>query len=533
MRNRQRTTARGVPREVLEMASVEVLDKGHSVRAVAKTFEICHVTLQRYIRKVKELKETGSMDTSSIHVGYRSHKQVFQPIQEAELLAYLTEVSGVHCGLSSIEVRRFAFQLAKHNQLKYPEAWDVKEMAGKDWFTSFMKRNPMFPIKNSPATGQAIGFNRENVSNFFKNLATVLQCENLEAKDVWNVDETGITTGQAPEEMASTEDGEQTEGAAMGSRGALVTMAVAVNALGNSVPPHLVFPTKTFYRHFIRDAPTGSIGSANGCGRMQEAEFLVFLHHFVKHTRASVSGKVLLLLDNNSTHMSAEAMDYCDANGVVLLAFPPHCSHKLQPLVRGVFGPFRKHLHTAMDCWMKTHPGMTSNIYDLPGLIAQALPISITPRNITSGFRCTGIWPFNSNIFSDEDFAPSSVADLPDLTTYDAATANSDAADPAVTTLQLPSLPSTSTGACSPFRVVELRTAAARCRHRESAAAPVGTPVNPAREEEAEREKEGQAEPKAKGLAQVKSEAEEDTDLTSEGDSNCLFCDDYYLTTVV
>ncbi|KAJ8375858.1 hypothetical protein SKAU_G00064380 [Synaphobranchus kaupii] len=44
----------------------------------------------------------------------------------------------------------------------------------------------------------------------------------------------------------------------------------------------------------------------------------------------------------------------------------------------------------------------------------KALPQAATPRNITSGFKCTGIWPMNPAIFSLEDFAPSFVTDRPE-----------------------------------------------------------------------------------------------------------------------
>src|SRR6218665_139839 len=52
-------------------------------------------------------------------------------------------------------------------------------------------------------------------------------------------------------------------------------------------------------------------------------------------------------------------------------------------------------------------------IYDIPGLVSEALPKSVTPSNIMSGFRACGICPFNPDIFSEFDFAPSVPTDRP------------------------------------------------------------------------------------------------------------------------
>ena len=49
--------------------------------------------------------------------------------------------------------------------------------------------------------------------------------------------------------------------------------------------------------------------------------------------------------------------------------------------------------------------------YDVPQLVNQAQLTAIVPRNVLSGFEHTGNWPYNPNIFTDADFAPSSVTD--------------------------------------------------------------------------------------------------------------------------
>ena len=62
---------------------------------------------------------------------------------------------------------------------------------------------------------------------------------------------------------------------------------------------------------------------------------------------------------------------------------------------------------------MRTHPGRTVSIYEVAELVKQAFMPAMTPTNITSGFRATGIFPFNRSIFPDEDYAPSMVTDRP------------------------------------------------------------------------------------------------------------------------
>ena len=50
-------------------------------------------------------------------------------------------------------------------------------------------------------------------------------------------------------------------------------------------------------------------------------------------------------------------------------------------------------------------------IYDLPALVAIAYAKAVTPSNIQAGFKSTGIYPFNSQIFSHSDFLPGYVTD--------------------------------------------------------------------------------------------------------------------------
>ncbi|KAK1889375.1 Transmembrane channel-like protein 4 [Dissostichus eleginoides] len=97
---RKRKTDRGVPLPLLQRASNEV-QEGKSVRAVAKSHDICHVTMYRFHKKRLRLESQGSK--SPQRVGYWTQK-VFSTEQEMLLRDYLMEAADLYYGLSSKEV---------------------------------------------------------------------------------------------------------------------------------------------------------------------------------------------------------------------------------------------------------------------------------------------------------------------------------------------------------------------------------------------------------------------------------------------
>lgn len=199
-------------------------------------------------------------------------------------------------------------------------------------------------------------------------------------------------------------------------RGTLVTVSAAVSGGGNSVPPFFVFPRVHFKDHFIRDGPFVCKGGSNPSGWMTEDLFVAFLKHFHNHVKSTKEKPCLLLLDNHSSHLSIEGLNFAKDNGIIMLSFPPHCTHRLQPLDRSVYGPLKKYVNSAMDQWMINHPGQHMTIYEIPGIISQAFPLATTPSNIPAGFKACGICPFNRDIFQEHDFMPSSVTDRPLIT---------------------------------------------------------------------------------------------------------------------
>ncbi|KAG5859611.1 hypothetical protein JTB14_033738 [Gonioctena quinquepunctata] len=124
--------------------------------------------------------------------------------------------------------------------------------------------------------------------------------------------------------------------------------------------------------------------SLRRAAEMHEGNLMSLLRYFRKRYEAGASydkGRISMGAGQNSPVFKE--------NGITLMSFPPHGSHKLQPLDRSVFGPFKKAINTACDGWMQSHPGKKMSIHDIPGIIKTAMSQAFTQANIQAGFSKT------------------------------------------------------------------------------------------------------------------------------------------------
>ena len=389
VRNYIKKTKRAeTPRYLVEIGVNEIIFLGRSIRSVAMEIGIDNTTLGRYV------KQAQVMGSRELNIGYKPNRQVFSAEQETVLQDYLVRAANIYFGLSPRNVRELAYECAIEFGLEMPDQWSRDHCAGPDWFSGFLKRNPSLSIRTPEPTSlsRATSFNRSNVDRFFEQLKTVLDRDNIMPYDIWNCDETGLTTVQKPSSVVGPRGAKQIGPLTSGERGTLVTMCAAVSATGNTVPPMFVFPRVKFYDHFIRDGPQGCIGAAHQSGWMTSENFYVFIQHFARVAKPSKDRKVLLLLDNHHSHIGLDIIKFSRDNGIVMLSFPPHYSHKLQPLDRSVFGPLRKYFSDGQDAWTRNNPAKTMSIYDIPGIVRDTWPRAATQVNVMKGFKVMAVW---------------------------------------------------------------------------------------------------------------------------------------------
>lgn len=281
-----------------------------------------------------------------------------------------------------------------------------------------MKRHPELSIRTPEgcSLARASAFNKHSVNTFYDKLEECLRRHPsfADGSRVGNLDETSTSTVQNMRRIISPKGVKQVHKVKSAERGVSVTTCCLATAFGSIIPPVMIFPRKKFVSNMLLNAFPGTLGLANENGYMTKETFVSVIHHLIKHTAASKGNPFLLLIDNVESHLSVEALSAAKENGITLLTFPPHCTHKLQPLDLSLFGPFKTHYDSALSSWLLQHPGQSVSIYHIAGFVKTALTKAGTVENIAYGFAKAGILPFDRNLFSDADFLMSSVTEKPD-----------------------------------------------------------------------------------------------------------------------
>jgi hypothetical protein len=121
----------------------------------------------------------------------------------------------------------------------------------------------------------------------------------------------------------------------------------------------------------------------------------------------NTSGKpILLIYDGHGSHETHPLRQLAVDNNIILLSLPPHTTHKLQPLDVGVFGPFQRAWADRCDEVVED----TGEEIPREDFVKEYMDVrarTFSANTISQAFKKCGIHPFNSDIFTDHDFAPS------------------------------------------------------------------------------------------------------------------------------
>ena len=130
-------------------------------------------------------------------------------------------------------------------------------------------------------------------------------------------------------------------------------------------------------------------------------------HVFDAETAEKAGGKPrVLIVDGHSSHYTAEFIQYARENNIIVLGYPPHCTHTLQGLDVVCFAKMK-------DKWKKeitAHEETTLKPVgksDFLGVFGCAYNAAFTPDTVKAAFKVTGVVPFNRDAISEDQMKPS------------------------------------------------------------------------------------------------------------------------------
>ena len=93
-------------------------------------------------------------------------------------------------------MRKLAYEIAVTLSKRIPKSWNSLQNAGKQWLCGFILRRKELSLQNPEAisSARATAFNYYAVGEFFTNLREVRLRLKFQSQNIYNINETGLTT---------------------------------------------------------------------------------------------------------------------------------------------------------------------------------------------------------------------------------------------------------------------------------------------------------------------------------------------------
>ena len=172
-----------------------------------------------------------------------------------------------------------------------------------------------------------------------------------------------------------------------------------INVGGGHIPNFYILKGIYFREVYIANCEDGAIMGMQANAWMTRWLFESWISHFIECLKRGpgidLQSRHVLILDGHNSHVTLEVVRISMESGLDIVSLPSHTSHALQPLDVSCFKPFKIAFRKIRDRWLLRSKTKAVDKRTLCEWTSQALQTALTPKNIMSGFRVTGIWPLD------------------------------------------------------------------------------------------------------------------------------------------
>ena len=227
---------------------------------------------------------------------------------------------------------------------------------------------------------------------YFQNLSETLQ--GIPERNIFNYDETNVTDDPSRKKCVVRRGLARIEQKAEHSKQSISIM-FSGNAVGEYLPPMVVYKAKNVYEGWMIGGPKGTIYDSTPSGWFDMKTFEKwFFEIFLKSTN-KLGGPKVIIGDNLGCHFSVKVIETCLQKDIRFITLVPNTTHLCQPLDLAVFRPLKTVWRKLLNDWRK-ETRLTGTIPKevIPKLLNRAF-VQLKTENLVAGFRGCGIVPVN------------------------------------------------------------------------------------------------------------------------------------------
>ena len=350
--------------------------------------------------------------------------------EELQLRDYLIKLSELGVGKSKEQVQELAYMIIKRDPTRshVSEIWIKNTTAGKDWYYGYMKRHQDLSLRKPEKLSKARSrmTNESVLKNFYDVLEPILtndEGESLDAKFIFNCDETGVPLDFRPSRVVASRKSRSVWSINSGDKTQITVMGCG-NAAGTMIPPLVIFKGVRTNSYLVDGAPEGwgirftKSGWMNGCVFEDWLE-----HHFLpyidKHIRPhNLTQKIILFLDGHLSHETLYSLELASKRHVEIVCLPPQTTHVLQPLDISFFKSLKSRWDKVNQTYCRTHHGKFVKKTNFTKIFQEAWDqCGSNTEMVKNGFTRIGLSPFRrmslKDILGDKDLSPANALNRP------------------------------------------------------------------------------------------------------------------------
>lgn len=225
-------------------------------------------------------------------------------------------------------------------------------------------------------------------------------------QNTYNMDEKGFLIGIIQKRKRVWAKRADIKGAGQDGNREWITIVGTICMDGSYLPPTIIYQSETgnlqdawledfeAEEAFFTSSPNGWTSNALGMAWLTD----IFDRHTKVKARQGRDWR-LLLLDGHGSHMTMEFLEWCSNHHILVALYPPHSTHRLQPLDVSMFNPLAHYYSDELNKWIHDTNGRSKmGKAHFFSLFWPAFLKAFTPINIASAWRKTGLHPFDPEV---------------------------------------------------------------------------------------------------------------------------------------